>query len=50
MLESRETITIGQLKLHFLLDGAETNESVVMFEFVIPAGAKVPIPPLPQRC
>lgn len=44
MRQSKETIQIGQLELRFLLDGDDTNMELVMFEFVIPAGAKVPIP------
>ena len=43
MRQVKEIIRIGQLELHFLLDGEETDDNMVMFEFIIPAGAKVPI-------
>lgn len=44
MAQPKQTIQIGQLQLHFLLDGEDTNNGIVMFEFIIPEGAKVPIP------
>src|SRR5215210_466432 len=44
MAQPKQTIEIGQLQLHFLLDGEDTNSGLVMFEFIIPEGAKVPIP------
>ena len=37
-----ETITIGQTTIDFLLEAADTNGSVAMFEFGVPAGAKAP--------
>ena len=39
-----ETIRIGQIGINFLLEAADTNGSVAMFEFMVPAGAKVPLP------
>jgi quercetin dioxygenase-like cupin family protein len=39
-----ETIRIGQIGIHFLLEAADTNGSVAMFEFTVPVGAKVPLP------
>jgi len=39
-----ETIRIGQVVIRFLLESADTNGSVAMFEFTVPAGAKVPMP------
>ena len=39
-----ETIKIGQTTIDFLLESADTNGSVAMFEFGVPAGAKVPLP------
>jgi quercetin dioxygenase-like cupin family protein len=39
-----ETIRIGQLEINFLLSAADTNGSLAMFEFKVPAGAKVPLP------
>ena len=40
----KETIHIGQVSVHFLLEAADTNDSVAMFEFLVPVGAKVPVP------
>jgi hypothetical protein len=42
MKQPKETITLGQLKLSFLLDGDDTDNQLVMFEFTIPAGATKP--------
>ena len=39
-----QTIRIGQTTVDFLLEAADTNGSVAMFEFAVPAGAKVPLP------
>lgn len=39
-----EIIRIGQIEIRFLLESADTNGSVAMFEFTVPAGAKVPMP------
>ena len=41
---ARETIKAGQVTIEFLLEAADTNGSAAMFEFAVPAGAKVPIP------
>src|SRR5689334_4131144 len=38
-----EEIRIGQLAIRFLLEGKASGGSVAMFEFDVPAGAKVPI-------
>ena len=38
-----EEIHIGQLAIRFLLEGDASGGSVAMFEFDVPAGAKVPI-------
>lgn len=40
----KETIRVGQIEVRFLLEAADTNGSVAMFEFTVPAGAKVPVP------
>jgi quercetin dioxygenase-like cupin family protein len=40
----KETIRIGALQLNFLLDGDDTNNTLVMFELIVPANAKVPAP------
>jgi quercetin dioxygenase-like cupin family protein len=38
-----EEIRIGQLTIRFLLEGASSGGSVAVFEFDVPAGARVPI-------
>ena len=40
----KETIKVGQVAIDFLLEAADTNGSAAMFEFTVPAGAKVPTP------
>src|SRR5438093_8002543 len=39
-----EIIQVGQIGIHFLLESADTNGAVAMFEFTVPVGAKVPVP------
>ena len=39
-----EIIRVGQIGIRFLLEAADTNGSVAMFEFTVPVGAKVPAP------
>jgi quercetin dioxygenase-like cupin family protein len=39
-----EIIQVGQVGIRFLLESADTNGAVAMFEFTVPAGAKVPVP------
>lgn len=39
-----EIIRVGQIEINFLLEAADTNGSVAMFEFMVPVGARVPIP------
>ena len=39
-----ELIRVGQIEIKFLLEPANTNGSLAMFEFTVPAGAKVPLP------
>ena len=41
---SDETITIGPLRIHFLLTGEDTNGSVSVFEMMVPAGQKLAAP------
>lgn len=43
MSKTRELVKIGQLELTFLHDETDTNNNLVIFEFLIPPGAKVPI-------
>lgn len=40
----KQIIKVGQVTIDFLLEAADTNGSAAMFEFTVPAGAKVPIP------
>lgn len=39
-----EIIRVGPIGIRFLLEAADTNGSVAMFEFTVPVGAKVPVP------
>src|SRR5213076_1826148 len=41
---NNEIIRIGQIGIRFLLEAADTNGSVAMFEFIVPVGARVPVP------
>src|SRR5207253_7604618 len=43
MSNAGEEIGIGQLAIRFLLEGEASGGSVAVFEFDVPAGAKVPI-------
>ena len=40
---TREEIRIGQLAIRFLVDGEASNGAVAVFEFDVPAGARLPI-------
>src|SRR5262245_7605591 len=40
----REQITVGQIAVRFLVEGGESAGSVAVFEFDVPAGARVPAP------
>ena len=39
----QEEIRIGQLAIRFLVEGKDSAGSVAIFEFDVPAGAKVPV-------
>ena len=39
---TREAINVGDLTISFLVEGEESGGSVAIFEFEVPAGAKVP--------
>ena len=39
-----EIIHLGQITVQFLLETDDTNGSMAMFEFMVPVGAKVPLP------
>lgn len=40
----RLPIKIGQLEINFLLESAQSNGMISMFEFTVPSNAKVPVP------
>lgn len=40
----KEIINFGSLQLNFLLDGDDTNNTLVMFELIVGPKAKVPAP------
>lgn len=39
-----EIIKVGQIGIRFLLQADDTNGSMGMFEFTVPAGSQVPLP------
>src|SRR5579862_8827150 len=39
-----ELICVGQLEINFLIEAADTNGSLAMFEFTVPVGARMPLP------
>ena len=39
-----EILRVGQIEVKFLLEAADTNGSLAMFEFTVPVGAKMPLP------
>ena len=39
-----EIIRVGQIEIRFLLESADTNGALAMFEFTAPVGAKMPMP------
>lgn len=40
----KERINVGQITIDFMLEAADSNGSAAMFEFTVPAGARVPVP------
>jgi quercetin dioxygenase-like cupin family protein len=44
-----ETIQVGHIGIRFLLEAADTNGALAMFEFTIPVAAKMPLPHFHQR-
>jgi quercetin dioxygenase-like cupin family protein len=40
----KENIRVGQLEINFLLEAADTNGALAMFEFLVPPKARVPMP------
>src|SRR5947208_16689149 len=41
--KAREEIRLGQMAIRFLVEGEESGGSAAVFEFDVPAGAKVPV-------
>jgi len=44
MTLEKEIIRAGQVEVRFLLESKDSNGQLAMFEFTVPAGAKVPAP------
>ena len=44
MPQGNEIIRAGQIEIRFLLESKDTNGHLAMFEFTVPAGARVPMP------
>jgi quercetin dioxygenase-like cupin family protein len=42
--DTREEIRVGGMAIRFLLEGAESEGSVAVFEFAVPAGSRVAAP------
>jgi len=42
-------IQVGQIGIRFLLEAADTNGALAMFEFTVPVGAKMPLPHKHER-
>lgn len=40
---AREQIQVGDITVRFLVEGDESAGSIAVFEFVVPAGARVPV-------
>ena len=40
----RDVIQVGQIEIRFRLQAAQTGGGLTMFEFLVPAGARVPVP------
>jgi mannose-6-phosphate isomerase-like protein (cupin superfamily) len=40
----KETVRMGALEINFLVDGDDTEGTLVQFEFVVPPNARVPAP------
>src|SRR6516162_5650343 len=44
-----EIIQVGQIGIQFLLEAADTNGALAMFEFTVPVGARMPLPHKHER-
>jgi len=49
MTPENEIIRIGQIEIRFRLESKDTHGQLAMFEFTVPAGAKVPMPHYHER-
>ena len=49
MVPPKEIIRVGQIEIRFLLDGDDTAGNLVMFELIVPPGARVPTPHYHER-
>jgi quercetin dioxygenase-like cupin family protein len=49
MAQDKEIIRVGQIEIRFLLESKDTNGHLAMFEFTVPAGAKVAMPHYHER-
>jgi quercetin dioxygenase-like cupin family protein len=49
MTLENEIIRIGQIEIRFLLEGKDSHGQLALFEFTVPAGAKVPMPHSHER-
>ena len=47
--EPRETITVGQLGVRFLVEAADSNGSAAVFECYVPASSRMPAPHASSR-
>ena len=43
MAGENEIIRVGQIEIRFLLESEDSNGQLAVFEFTVPAGAKVPV-------
>jgi quercetin dioxygenase-like cupin family protein len=44
-----EFIQVGPIGIHFLLEAADTNGALAMFEFTVPVAARMPLPHKHER-
>ena len=49
MANQTEIIRVGQIEIRFLLEGKDTGGQLAMFEFTVPAGARVAMPHYHER-
>lgn len=43
-MKPKEIIAFNSMEIHFCLDAADTNKELTMFKYILPAGAKEPVP------